>query len=159
MASLRFGTFLAPNIMPVYQAVADTVGTRIGMKTELVVETSYDNCAKDVNDVCFVCSLPYVEFELQGIAPAIPIAAPILEGEHYGGKPVYFSDVIVRYDSPFQRFTDLRGHLWCYNEPLSHSGYGITRYHLLQLGETNGFFSKVVEAGYHETSMRWVLEG
>ena len=121
MTSLRFGTFLAPNIMPVYQAVADTVGERLGMKTELVVETSYDNCAKDVNDVCFVCSLPYVEFERQGIAPAIPIAASILAGERYGGKPIYFSDVIVRRDSPFQRFTDLRGHTWCYNEPLSHS--------------------------------------
>jgi phosphonate transport system substrate-binding protein len=159
MDSLRFGTFLAPNIMPVYQAVTDTVGKRLGMKTELVVETSYDNCANDVNDVCFVCSLPYVEFERQGIAPAIPIAAPILAGERYGGKPIYFSDVIVRQDSPFQRFTDLRGHAWCYNEPLSHSGYGITRYHLLQLGETQGFFSQVVEAGYHETSLRWVLEG
>jgi phosphonate transport system substrate-binding protein len=159
MASLRFGTFLAPNIMPVYQAVADTVGSRLGMQTELVVETSYDNCAKDVNDVCFVCSLPYVEFERHGIAPAVPIAAPVLEGERYGGRPVYFSDVIVRRDSPFQRFADLRGHTWCYNEPLSHSGYGITRYHLLQLGEMNGFFSRVVEAGYHETSMRWVLEG
>jgi ABC-type phosphate/phosphonate transport system substrate-binding protein len=158
MTSLRFGTFLAPNIMPVYQAVTDTVGERLGMKTELVVETSYDNCAKDVNDVCFVCSLPYVEFERQGVAPAIPIAAPILEGERYCGKPIYFSDVIVRRNSPFQRFTDLRGHTWCYNEPLSHSGYGITPYHLLQLGETNGFFSKAVEAGYHEISMRWVLE-
>jgi hypothetical protein len=76
--------------MPVYQAVADTVGSRLGMNTELVVETSYDNCAKDVNDVCFVCSLPYVEFERQGIAPAVPIAAPVLEGERYGGRPVYF---------------------------------------------------------------------
>jgi phosphonate transport system substrate-binding protein len=159
MDSLRFGTFLAPNILPVYQAVADTVGKRLGLHTELVVETTYDNCANDVNDVCFVCSLPYVEFERQGIAPAIPIAAPVLAGERYGGMPIYFSDVIVRRESPFQRFTDLRGHTWCYNEPLSHSGYGITRYHLLQLGETQGFFSQVVEASYHETSMRWVLEG
>jgi phosphonate transport system substrate-binding protein len=102
---------------------------------------------------------PYVEFERQGIAPAIPIAAPVLSGERYGGKPIYFSDVIVRRGSPFQRFADLRGHTWCYNEPLSHSGYGITRYHLLQLGETQGFFRQVVEAGYHETSLRWVLEG
>jgi ABC-type phosphate/phosphonate transport system substrate-binding protein len=112
-----------------------------------------------VNDVCFVCSLPYVEFERHGIAPAIPIAALVLAGERYGGLPIYSSDVIVRHGSPFQRFADLRGHTWCYNEPLSHSGYGITRYHLLQLGETHGFFSQVVEAGYHDTSMRWVLEG
>ena len=71
-------------------------------------------------------------------------------GDRYGGRPIYFSDVIVHRDSPFRSFLDLRGHSWAYNEPLSHSGYGITRYHLLELGETGGFFSEVVEAGFHE---------
>ena len=159
MTKLRFGTFLAPNIMPVYQAISDEVGRRLGVETELVVEVDYENCAKDVNDVCFVCSLPYVEYERQGRAPALPIAAPVLEGKRYAGKPIYFSDVIVRDDSPFRSFLDLRGHTWCYNEPLSQSGYGITRYHLLKLGETSGFFSSVVEAGFHEKSIQMVLHG
>jgi phosphonate transport system substrate-binding protein len=157
--SLRFGTFLAPNIMPVYQAVADEVGRRLGIVSELVVETSYDACVEDRNEVCFVCSLPYVEFERRGMAPAVPVAAPVLEGERYGGRPVYFSDVIVRRDSPFRSFVDLRGHSWAYNEPLSHSGYGITRYLLVQLGETHGFFSEVVEAGFHEKAVRLVADG
>jgi phosphonate transport system substrate-binding protein len=153
MDRLRFGTFLAPNITPVYEAVAEEVGRRLGIETELVVETDYAACAEDKNEVCFVCSLPYVEFERQGIAPAVPIAAPVLEGDRYDGKPIYFSDVIVHRDSPFQSFLDLRGHSWAYNEPLSHSGYGITRYHLVESGETHGFFSEVIEAGFHETSM------
>jgi phosphonate transport system substrate-binding protein len=156
MNRLRFGTFLAPNIMPVYQAVTEEVGRRLGIETELVVETDYEACAKDNNEVCFVCSLPYVEFERRGISPAVPIAAPVLAGERYGGKPVYYSDVIVHRDSPLRSFLDLRGCSWAYNEPLSHSGYGITRYHLLQLGETHGFFGRVVEAGFHEESMRMV---
>jgi hypothetical protein len=153
---LRFGTFLAPNIMPVYEAVADEVARRLQVETELIIETDYEACTRDENEVCFVCSLPYVEFERRGIAPAVPIAAPVLEGARYGGRPVYFSDVIVHRDSPFMSFLDLRDHSWAYNEPLSHSGYGITRYHLLQLGETHGFFSEVVEAGYHETAIRLV---
>jgi phosphonate transport system substrate-binding protein len=153
---LRIGTFLAPNIMPVYEAVTEEIGRRLGMETELVVETDYEACVRDENDVCFVCSLPYVEFERRGIAPAIPIAAPVLVGDRYGGRPIYFSDVIVHRDSPFTSFLDLRGHSWAYNEPLSHSGYGITRYHLVQIGETHGFFSEVVEAGFHETAMRMV---
>ena len=156
MDRLRFGTFLAPNILPVYEAVTEEVGRRLGIETELVVETDYEACAQDKNEVCFVCSLPYVEFERQGISPAVPIAAPVLEGERYGGKPIYFSDVIVHRDSPFRSFLDLRGHSWAYNEPLSHSGYGITRYHLVEIGETHGFFGEVIEAGFHETSMRLV---
>ena len=159
MDRLRFGTFLAPNIMPVYEAVAEEVGRRLGVETELFVETGYEACARDENEVCFVCSLPYVQFEREGVSPAVPIAAPVLLGERYGGKPIYFSDVIVHRDSPFQSFLDLRGHSWAYNEPLSHSGYGITRYHLLELGETHGFFSEVIEAGFHETAMRLVANG
>lgn len=158
MADLRFGTFLAPNMLPVYQAIADVVGTRLGMSTELIVETDYENCRNDINDICFVCSLPYVTFERQGIAPAVPVAAPVLEGDRYGGDPVYFSDVIVHRDSGLASFADLRGRSWAYNEPLSHSGYGITRYHLLTLGETSGFFGQVIEAGFHETSIRMVRD-
>jgi phosphonate transport system substrate-binding protein len=108
--------------------------------------------------VCFVCSLPYVMFEREGISPAEPVAAPVLQGERYEGRPVYFSDVIVHRDSPFRSFADLRGRSWSYNEPLSHSGYGITRYHLLQLGETDGFFGEVIEAGFHEESIRMVAK-
>jgi phosphonate transport system substrate-binding protein len=156
---LRFGTFLAPNIMPVYQAIADEVGRQLGIETELIVETDYESCAKDLNDVCFVCSLPYVIFERQGISPSIPIAAPVVKEKRYQNKPIYFSDVIVKKDASFKSFKDLKGHSWAYNEPLSHSGYGITRYTLVKMGETNGYFSKVVEAGFHEKSIQMVAKG
>jgi phosphonate transport system substrate-binding protein len=159
MADLRFGTFLAPNMMPVYQAIADEVGASLGLSTELVVETDYENCRNDVNDVCFVCSLPYVHFEREGVAPAVPIAAPVLQGDRYDDRPIYFSDVIVRADSGISGFADLRGRSWAYNEPLSQSGYGITRYHLVSLGETHGFFGEVIEAGFHETAIRMVRDG
>lgn len=159
MADLVFGTFLAPNIMPVYQTITDVIGKRLGLTTELVVETSYDNCRKDVNDVCFVCSLPYVMFEREGITPATPVAAPVIQGSRYRGKPIYFSDVIVHTDSDIDSFADLRGRSWAINETLSHSGYGITRYHLVELGETKGFFSEVIEAGFHETAIQMVRDG
>ncbi len=159
MADIRFGWFLAPNMLRVYQAIADAVGERLGVTTELVVETDYENCRNDVNDVCFVCSLPYVMFEREGISPATPIAAPVLTGDRYGGRPIYFSDVIVHCDSDAESFLDLRGRSWCYNEPLSQSGYGITRHHMVAIGETNGFFSEVIQAGFHETSIRKVAAG
>jgi phosphonate transport system substrate-binding protein len=153
---LRFATYLAPNVLPLYQAVTEEVGRRLGIATELVVETSYESCERDEYEVCFVCSLPYVTLERRGIRPAVPVAAPVLRGERYGGRPIYFSDVIVHRDAPFRSFQDLRGRSWAFNEPLSHSGYGVTRYHLLRLGETNGFFGEVVEAGFHETAIRMV---
>jgi phosphonate transport system substrate-binding protein len=158
---LRFGTYLASNdtAVALYEVVTEEVGRRLGLPTELVVETSYESCEKDQNEVCFVCSLPYVTFERRGLDLAVPVAAPVLEGERYGGRPIYFSDVIVQRDSPFRSFLELRGRSWAYNEPLSHSGYGITRYHLVTLGETNGFFGKMVEAGFHREAIRMVARG
>src|SRR5688500_18336132 len=158
---LRFGSYLVSNAttLALYELVTEEVGRRLGLPTELIVETSYESCEKDLNEVCFVCSLPYVTFERRGLDLAIPVAAPVLVGERYEGRPIYFSDVIVHRDSPFGYFPDQRGRSWAYNEPLSHSGYGITRYHLVTLGETNGFFGEVVEVGFHQEAIRMVARG
>jgi phosphonate transport system substrate-binding protein len=159
MERLRFATFLAPTMLPVYQAVTDEVGRRLGVATELVVETHAEAWTIDRNDVCFICGLPYVWFERRGIAPAVPVAAPVLEGARYAGQPLYYSDVIVPSGSAATSFLDLRGGSWACSEPLSHSGYGITRYHLVEIAQTHGFFGRVVETGSHAESMRLVAEG
>jgi phosphonate transport system substrate-binding protein len=44
---LRFGTYLAPNVLPVYELVTEQVGRRLGIPSELVVETSYESCVED----------------------------------------------------------------------------------------------------------------
>jgi phosphonate transport system substrate-binding protein len=154
---LRCATFLAPNMLPVYEFIVRHLGRALGLLTELTVGIRYAELAEA--DLSFVCGLAYVELAGPGRLPLLPLAAPVLRGQRYAGRPIYFSDVIVRRDSPFRCFTDLRGRSWAYNEPLSHSGYGVTRYHLVRLGETAGFFGRVVEAGFHERSLRLVHAG
>jgi phosphonate transport system substrate-binding protein len=153
---LRFATFLAPNLFNVYAFVVRRVGEALGLPAELSVGTDYEQVQHA--DAAFLCGLAYVELVDRG-CPLEAVAAPVLRGERYRGQPVYFSDVLVRCDSPFHCFADLRGCTWSYNEPLSHSGYGITRYRLVQLGETNGFFGRVIEAGWHERSIRLLCSG
>jgi phosphonate transport system substrate-binding protein len=87
------------------------------------------------------------------------LAAPVMQGARYAGRPIYFSDVVVRRGSSFQSFADLRGASWAYNEPGSQSGYNLTRYHLSRLGERSGYFGRVVEAGAHQASLQMVLLG
>jgi phosphonate transport system substrate-binding protein len=158
--ALRFASCLAPNVLPMYEAVAEFVGRRLNMPVTIEECADYDRwAAADRDDVHFVCSLPYVELAKRGTPAVEVIAAPVLEGDRYGGKPVYFSDVIVARDALFGSFADLRGASWAYNEPQSHSGYGITRYTLVRMGETRGFFGDVIEAGFHQDSIRWVAEG
>lgn len=156
---IRFATFLAPNMWPVYQFIADYVGQKLGCLTELTTGVSFDQFAAGESDVGFICGLPYIQLARQMPPPVELLAAPVLEGERYAGQPIYFSDVIVRRDSPYQTFADLRGCRWSYNDLDSHSGYNITRYRLVQMGETRGFFGRVVAAGSHQNSIRLVCAG
>jgi phosphate/phosphite/phosphonate ABC transporter binding protein len=153
---VRFATFLAPHMRDVYAFIVRRIGERLGIATELFVGTDY--AQTDEADAAFICGLAYIELADAGCALEA-VAAPVLSGDRYRGRPVYFSDVIVRRDSPFRSFADLRGRTWCYNELLSHSGYGITRYRLTQMAETAGYFAEVIEAGWHERSIRLVCAG
>ena len=156
---LRFATFLAPSLEPVYAWIADAVAAAIGEEAELHVGTSYQELADGRADLAFLCGLPYVHLADSDPSPVVPVAAPVLAGGRYGGRPVYFSDVIVRADAPATTLSDLRGAVWAYNEPDSQSGYGVVRAHLAGLGEVGGFFGRVVEAGFHDTAIRLVAAG
>lgn len=154
---LRFVSFLAPAMTPVYAFLCRRMGERLGIPTDFAYAERYEQLVEA--DVCFICGLAYLELCTGDRAPFSPLAAPVLAGPRYGGRPIYFSDVIVRRDSRFRTFADLEGASWCYNESLSHSGYGITRYHLVRLGRTRGFFGRVVGAGYHARSIELVRAG
>jgi phosphonate transport system substrate-binding protein len=155
---LRFVTYLAPDVRPVYEYVARVAGERLGVETELVDGSGCDRFPLE-GDVGFICGLPYVELASGAEPPLVLLAAPVLSGARYGGRPIYFSDVIVRADSPVMSFAELRGRSWAYNEPHSHSGYSVTRAHLAAIGEPRHFFGRVVEAGFHQRSIELVRTG
>jgi phosphonate transport system substrate-binding protein len=158
-APLRFATFLAPNMLPVYRFLAERIGDRLGRPVELVVGRSFDQFESGEADLGVICGLPYVWLANRQPPPVEPLAAPVLAGDRYGGRPVYYSDVIVSRDSLITCLEELRGCSWAYNEPASHSGHTVTLYSLVGMGARPGFFTRVVEAGYHQRAIRLVHTG
>jgi phosphonate transport system substrate-binding protein len=158
-APLRFATFLAPNMLPVYRFLAARIADRLGRPVELLVGTSFDQFEHGQADLGVICGLPYVWLADRRPAPVEPLAAPVLAGDRYGGRPVYYSDVIVRRDSPITCLEELRGCSWAYNEPASHSGHTVTLHSLVRMGARPGFFARVVQAGYHQRAIRLVDAG
>jgi phosphonate transport system substrate-binding protein len=156
---LRFATFLAPNMLPVYRFLADQIAHRLGRPVQLVVGRSFDQFEQGEADFAVICGLPYVWLADRRPPPVEPLAAPVLAGARYGGRPVYFSDVIVHHDSPISCLEELRGCSWAYNEPASHSGHTVTLYSLVQRGIRPGFLGRVVEAGFHQRAIRLVATG
>jgi phosphonate transport system substrate-binding protein len=109
--------------------------------------------------IVWICGLPYIQKTADPAVGIALIAAPVMAGTRYEDRPVYYSDLVVRGDSPFHRFEELRGATWSYNEPNSHSGYTTIRYYLAQRGEGGDYFGRVIASGSHENSLKLILDG
>jgi phosphonate transport system substrate-binding protein len=139
------------------------------IQTQLGIETVYTNDIPwqerewlfDAGEIqiLWLCGLPYVHKADLRESDMELLAVPVPADPRYLGRAVYFSDVIVRTQSPFQTFAELRGKVWAYNEPRSQSGYNVVRAYLSSLIDGNGFFGKAVESGAHMTSLAMVMEG
>jgi phosphonate transport system substrate-binding protein len=152
--TLRCATFLAYHLFWLYKYIADALAERLDCSVELVQGSCYEDLGTDF-DLAFVCGLAYVVWGKE----TEPLVAPVLTGKRYQGVPIYFSDVVVRCDSRFHSFADLRNTTWVYNEPYSQSGSGIVRFHLAQSGYGHSFFGRELEAGSHEAALQLVVEG
>src|SRR5262249_23623247 len=149
MNTIRFATFLAPVMYPVYEYIAEYAARKLHVSTTLFVGKTFDQFAKNEADVGFICGLPYVDLRDVTPPPIELLAAPVLSPERYTDKPVYFSDVIVRADSPYCSFADLRGARWAYNDPDSHSGWNVVRHKLALADGQQGYFGAIIESGAH----------
>ena len=93
---LRFASFLAPAMAPVYEFVARRVGDRVGAAVEFTAAESYEQLAWA--DVSFVCGLAYVELGGPGRLPLVPY-----------GRPYKFVAAFT-YDLPFGQGKRLLNH-------------------------------------------------
>ncbi len=154
---------MAENSEGFCRAVASFIENRIRIPTQYVTgipwqerESLFDG--GEIH-ILWLCGLPYVEKADMAQNKLELLAVPTPCGERYQDRPVYFSDVVVRRDRPFQTFFDLRGASWAYNEPRSHSGFNAVRAYLAGFGERDNFFGAVVESGAHHASLEMVLSG
>jgi phosphonate transport system substrate-binding protein len=150
---------MAPNMTSTYRGVVEEVGRRLGLPATLVEGVSLDQLRQATVDAGFLCGLPYVRLLKEQPGMLRLLAAPVLEEPRYRDRPVYFSDVIVRQDSPSRSFSELRGRSWAHNVEESYSGCFLTRYELHRMGENESFFGRVTFSGGHQESIRRVVAG
>jgi phosphonate transport system substrate-binding protein len=160
---LKFTSIQAGNADPTCAAITAHISAQLHTPIEFTAlpqwqdrERAFDS--KEVA-VCWMCGAVYVRKLDHHEGDVELLAAPVMIAPRYQDRPVYFSDVIVRVDSPFQTFGDLRGARWAYNEPNSHSGYKVTLWYLASHGYGTGFFGQVHGSGAHQNSIQMVLSG
>jgi phosphonate transport system substrate-binding protein len=154
---------MAPNMEPMVAALADWLAVQLGLPVEFVSEPGWQQREQLFDqgqiDLIWICGLPYVWKADDGQPAVSLVAAPVMAGSRYHNQPVYYSDVVVASHSDFHSFEDLVGSRWAINEPRSHSGFGLTRYSLVQKGLDWGYFGSVMAAGSHQAALAALLAG
>ncbi|HEV8043595.1 MAG TPA: PhnD/SsuA/transferrin family substrate-binding protein [Rubrobacter sp.] len=166
---LRFLSYLSPGIpRAFFEAVVEHVRQALGQRASLLVESRVSGPMKGVEDpfskgeadVGFMCA-PSFLWLLEHETPPVELlpAAPVFRDGRAPGQAVYFSELVVRRDSPAASFLDLRGRSWAYNDPCSLSGYYNLLKKLVEMGKDGGFFGRTCCSGSHLNSMEMVVGG
>ena len=166
---LRLRTYLTPSVpRGLFQYLADYLGERVGLPTELQIETRHsgpprgqpDPFTEGELDVGFFCAPPYIWLQAQPEPPIelVPFGL-VFEDPRAAGRPVYFSDIVVRKDHPARAFDDLVSARWGYNDRESLSGY----YSVVQTAAEHGadatFLGRLRDMGSHLASLRGIRRG
>jgi phosphonate transport system substrate-binding protein len=104
-------------------------------------------------DLVYMCGLPTAR------AGLTPLVAPVLRQRRYGGRPVYYSDVVVRVDDDAQEPWGLDGRRFAFNERNSFSGYIAARRALAAHTGLPGPRLEWIHTGSHLASLAAVREG
>lgn len=89
----------------------------------------------------FMCGLPY---SLARPQPAL-VAAPVPSPAAYAGRACYWSDIVVRADSPFRSLEQTFGHRLALTTPESQSGYAALLHALMPFGNARPLYREIIE--------------
>ena len=84
--------------------------------------------------LAMMCGLPFAQ---RGARPTL-VAAPVPSPARYGGKPMYFTDIVVRVDAPYRTLEDTFGGVIGYTLADSLSGGVALRNHLARYRKPQG---------------------
>jgi ABC-type phosphate/phosphonate transport system substrate-binding protein len=166
---LRLRSYLAPSLPEgLFRLVAGRVAARTGRRVEVDFETRVSGPTPETDpfrdervDLAFVCGPSFALLREAGSPIEVVAAAPVFDDPRNGGRPVYFSDVVVPAGHPARALEDLRGGRWVYNDRQSLSGWRrmLERLAALGLGEPEAFYRSVEPSGSHLRSIELVASG
>ncbi len=129
---------VAPAVRDAWRELLQWVLTRAGLGWDVI---DYDPpaplsglWARDDLGLVTMCGLPFS----QCVPRPTLVAAPVPAGPRYGGRPVYFTDIVVRASSPHQSLEDTFGGVLGYTLVDSMSGGLALGRHLAPYREARG---------------------
>ncbi|MDP3544312.1 MAG: phosphate/phosphite/phosphonate ABC transporter substrate-binding protein [Elusimicrobiota bacterium] len=140
-----------------YQRMLEYLGRKLGMPVDVVQRSGYSECIALLEnrevDAAFVCSGPYVEARER-------FGAEALVAPRISGSGTYCAYVIAREGGPIRTFSDLRGKIFAFTDPLSLTGK-LYPSHLLEKrgARAETYFSRTIFTWGHDNSVEAVAQG
>jgi ABC-type phosphate/phosphonate transport system substrate-binding protein len=110
---VRLASFLADSARPTYERIAAYLADRLDGPVEFLAGVPWEERHRRLDageiDLAFICGLPYTRKYDRPDRPIELLCAPVMAASRYGGRPIYFTDVVVRREHPARAFSDLRG--------------------------------------------------
>jgi phosphonate transport system substrate-binding protein len=163
MDKLIITSCLAENTHDAGRAVASYLNQRLDLSAEFVADIPWQERERLLDaggiHLGWICGLLYVWKADQPDPHLELLAAPVMPDPRYQDRPVYYSDIVVGRDSPYNSFADLQGTCWVYNERGSYSGYFVVCHRLAGINKSLNYFDRVLESGAHLKSLEMVVEG
>lgn len=123
---------VTPEARAAWNAIFEWAASRSGVPLEVIEHAAPapldDLWARDDMGCVFMCGWPWAMADPR---PRL-IAAPVPAAPRYDGRPVYFTDLVVRADSDYRTLADTFGGRLAWTIDTSHSGYNALRHHLLR---------------------------
>lgn len=166
---LRAITYLVPGIpLEFFEAVVEQVARAVGRPITLESEPrisgpmhgDHDPFAEGQADIGFLCSPSYLYLRSKAV-PSVELvrAGFVFDDPRNGGRPHYFSEVVVRAEREAESLCDLRGAVLGFNDSCSLSGYYAAQQELARRGAPEGFFAEERCTGSHAGSIEAILDG
>ncbi|CAA7601464.1 Phosphate/phosphite/phosphonate ABC transporter, periplasmic binding protein [Acididesulfobacillus acetoxydans] len=140
-----------------YDAMLNYLGRQLGRPIDIIQRKTYAEANDLVRagsaDVAFVCTYAYVaghaEFGME------LLAAPVIHGQ-----TTYHADVIVNKNSSITSFSQLRGKVFAFTDPMSNTGTMYPLSLVKALGSTpDEFFAKYFYTYSHDYAILAVADG
>jgi ABC-type phosphate/phosphonate transport system substrate-binding protein len=156
-------SYLSPSIPAgLYHLIGEHIRQHCGIDTDVAFEERIsgplagddDPFASGRADVGFLCA-PSYRYLIPRV-DLLPVPVPL--DARAGGRPVYFSDVIVPRASSAANLADLRGGRWAYNDRNSKSGW-FSLLDRIAPEPPETFFAQLIAAGSHLQAIALVASG
>jgi phosphonate transport system substrate-binding protein len=140
-----------------YSELFSRVGAALGRPVEMVQRQTYSEVVSLVQhrrvDAALVCSGPYVQAQEE-------FGAEILAVPQVSGQTTYGALVVVRADSGYRSFDELRRRSFALTDSLSTTGMVYPACLVRdRKATTESYFSRVIFTHGHDNSMRAVVDG